>query len=321
MRIALISLCFLALLGADRASAETIYVSNELDDTVAVVDAGKLEVVASIPVGRRPRGMGLAKDGQHLFVAVGDDNRIDVIDLKSRKVSGHLPSGDDPELFAVHPDGRRLYVANENDNYVSVVDLLDERITAEIAVGIEPEGVAVSPDGATVVNTSETTSMAHFIDVDSGKLADSILVDTRPRFAQFTPDGKQVWVSSELGGTVNIIDSKTHEILDIVRFDVPGLSPDLVQPVGIKLSSDGKRAFVALGPANRVAELDQRNRDFVRYYLVGQRVWHMAFSTDQTRLYTANGNSGDISVIDLGRNRVIKSVPVGRAPWDVVVAQ
>jgi YVTN family beta-propeller protein len=58
----------------------------------------------------------------------------------------------------------------------------------------------------------------------------------------------------------------------------------------------------------------------LRLYLVGQRVWHIALSPDERRLYSANGNSSDVSVIDLERGDVIKSIGVGRSPWGLVVA-
>jgi YVTN family beta-propeller protein len=34
---------------------------------------------------------------------------------------------------------------------------------------------------------------------------------------------------------------------------------------------------------------------------------------------TANGNSNDISIIDVDALKVIKSVPVGQLPWGVVI--
>jgi YVTN family beta-propeller protein len=91
-----------------------------------------------------------------------------------------------------------------------------------------------------------------------------------------------------------------------------------VQPVGINLSRDGKLGFVALGPANRVAVLDQKTGDLIKLLLVGQRGWHMDFSPDQMLLFTANGVSNDMSVIDLADLKVTKSVPVGHSPWAVL---
>jgi YVTN family beta-propeller protein len=103
-----------------------------------------------------------------------------------------------------------------------------------------------------------------------------------------------------------------------VTFSVPGVPRELVQAVGVALTPDGSRAYVALGPANRVAEVDLGTLAVTRIYLVGQRVWGLALSPDGRRLYAANGNSGDVSVIDLATRQVVASVPVGRAPWGLV---
>jgi YVTN family beta-propeller protein len=86
------------------------------------------------------------------------------------------------------------------------------------------------------------------------------------------------------------------------------------------LTKDGTLAFVDLGPANRVAVIDQKSFKVKTYLLVGQRVWHNAFSPDEKLLYTANGISNDMSVIDVAALEVTKSVPVGQSPWGVVVA-
>jgi PQQ-dependent catabolism-associated beta-propeller protein len=211
-------------------------------------------------------------------------------------------------------------VANESDNLISVLDLEAKKVTEEVAVGVEPEGVAVNPNGTLVAATSETTSMVHIVDASTLSLIDNILVDTRPRSIQFSPDSKRLWVSSELRGTVTVLETENWSETAKLRFNVPGVPRELVQAVGIALTRDGKRAYVALGPSNRVAEVDAETFSVLRYYLVGQRVWHIALSSDEKRLYTANGNSGDVTVIDLVGRQAIKSIPVGRGPWGVVVA-
>ena len=96
--------------------------------------------------------------------------------------------------------------------------------------------------------------------------------------------------------------------------------PTRIQAVGINLTSDGRYAFIDLGPANRVAVVDPQSFAVKKYLLVGQRVWHNAFSPDEKFLYTANGISNDMSVIDVDRLEVTQSVPVGQSPWGVVVA-
>src|SRR4029077_15077305 len=52
------------------AQAASAYVSNEDDGTVTVVAVERLEALASIEVGKRPRGMVLSRDGKLLYVAL-----------------------------------------------------------------------------------------------------------------------------------------------------------------------------------------------------------------------------------------------------------
>ncbi len=128
-----------------------------------------------------------------------------------------------------------------------------------------------------------------------------------------------LWASSEIGGTVAVVDTQSRKIVKKIGFKIPGISADKIQPVGIKLTSDGKTAFVSLGPANHVAVIDTRNLEIKKYLLVGRRVWHLELSEDDRFLYTSNGVSGDISVIDVDRLKVIKSIKVGRYPWGLAI--
>jgi PQQ-dependent catabolism-associated beta-propeller protein len=303
---------------AGGARAETVYVSNEKDNTISVIDSKTDAVTDTIPVGHRPRGIVLSRDNSKLFICASDDNEIEVLDLATKKVLYSFPTPD-PELLILAPDGHRLYVSNEDDNMVTVFDVEAKQLVQQIPVGVEPEGMGMSPDGSVLVNTSETTNMAHFIDTKSLDVTDNVLVDARPRVAMFTADGKQVWVSAEVGGTVRVLDAATHKLIKRIEFKIAGVNQDLIQAVGVRLTKDGKYGFVALGPSNHVAVVDAQKLEVIKYLLVGQRVWQLAFTPDQKKLYTTNGVSNDVSVIDVDALKVTKSIPVGRYPWGVVV--
>jgi len=134
----------LSLVLIDAIQAETVFVSLEKDNSLALVDpvAGKLVSVA--PVGRRPRGIAVSPDNKRIFVATSDDNTIKIIDSETLKTTGTLPSGKDPETFAVSPDGSKLYVSNEDDSMVTVIDVAKKKAIKQIKVGVEPEGIAIS---------------------------------------------------------------------------------------------------------------------------------------------------------------------------------
>jgi YVTN family beta-propeller protein len=57
-------------------------------------------------------------------------------------------------------------------------------------------------------------------------------------------------------------------------------------------------------------------KDFI---LIGQRPWHMALSPDGKKLYTANGLTNDMTVVDVQSLKAERSVPVGRLPWGVAI--
>jgi YVTN family beta-propeller protein len=52
---------------------------------------------------------------------------------------------------------------------------------------------------------------------------------------------------------------------------------------------------------------------------VGTRPWGIALSHDGKRLYTANGSSNDVTVVDTTTLQVLKKIAVGKSPWGVVL--
>jgi YVTN family beta-propeller protein len=116
-----------------------------------------------------------------------------------------------------------------------------------------------------------------------------------------------------------VIDNATRTIAHQITFAIPGVPDEAIQPVGIQITKDRAKAYVALGPANRVAVIDAQTYEVLDYLLVGQRVWQLGFSPDEKFLYSTNGVSNDISVIDVDDDEVIKSVAVGSFPWGVAV--
>jgi YVTN family beta-propeller protein len=99
-----------------------LFVSNESSRDVTVVRLSDLAVIATIPMGERPRGIQSSPDRRRVYVALSDSipsvrspgDAIGVIDVASRKLATRYAGGTDPEQFAVTPDGTRLYAANED---------------------------------------------------------------------------------------------------------------------------------------------------------------------------------------------------------------
>lgn len=290
-----------------------IFVSNEKDNNVAVIDVNSLKVINTISIGERPRGIGVSPDGNELYVAVSEENKIKVVDTNSLQILREFDAGPGPEAFAVHPGGN-IYLSNEDNATASVINPKTGKLIAQIRVGLEPEGVAVSEDGKRVIVTSESTSMLHVIRVPEHTIEYNILVGARPRSATFTRDGNLAYATAEVSGEVVKVDMNTGEVLKTST-----LNDENAKPKDVLLSHDEKTLYVAGGRSNAVKVMNADTLELIRKIAVGKRVWGLAMSKDKKRLYTTDGISGTVSVIDTDKNEKIKVIQVGSYPWGIVV--
>ena len=76
----------LAFAVAGHAAGFKVYVSNEKDNTISVIDGESFTVVDNFKVGQRPRGITLTKDGRYLLVCASDDDTVQVVDRQSKRV-------------------------------------------------------------------------------------------------------------------------------------------------------------------------------------------------------------------------------------------
>ena len=233
-----------------------IFVSNEKTNNIIVIDPKTNKVVKDLKTSRRPRDMHFSADHTKLYVACGDDDVIDIIDVAKLEVIGKLSTGSSPETFGIDEKRRRIYVSNEEGSSLSVIDMDQNIIIQEIPTGAEPEGVFISEDGHYVYVTSEVGDLIHLIDADSGNVVQDVVVGTRPRRFAATPDGKELWVSTELSGEVYIIDREKFAVEGKIEFLPPGMRKTDVTPVDLRITKDGKTAYVTLGHAAHVAVVD-----------------------------------------------------------------
>src|SRR2546423_9983943 len=101
-------LLLLSVFGAGSREPQ-LYVSNEIPNTIAVVSPRTNAVVATIPVGQRPRGMALSPDRRTVYVALGQDDALGVVDVASGRVTRTVPADRDPRLVGLSPDGKVAY--------------------------------------------------------------------------------------------------------------------------------------------------------------------------------------------------------------------
>ena len=303
-----------------------------------MIDTRLEQVVATIDVGKRPRGMKVDRAGKRLFVAVSglpkcppsvpdeecaknkrdlSADGIAIIDTASLKVVRVLAAGSDPEQFDLSADQTQLFVANEDIGRTSVVDIASGKVIASIPVGLEPEGVAVAPNGRRVFVTNESDNAVSMIDTHTLKVVKTVAVGKRPRDIAFAPDSSFAFVTGELDASLYRIglqgDEPARRVLQLRKEALP---------MALVLDAPRKRLYMSTGRGGTIAVIDVTDSTAVKLVAelpVGTRPWGIALSADGARLYTANGPSNDVSIVDTGALRTIRKIPVGRSPWGVVL--
>lgn len=305
-----------------------IYVACGDGDAIDVIDVASLELVDRIgPIGD-PEAFEFSPDGETLYISLEDDAQLGILNLRAYfegreekpelTVAEVTEGGDDDDDDGDEEDEEggeedEDEEGEDDDNGAEIEGM------STVEVGEEPEGILVSPDGKTVFVTSEVANIVHVVDTASASIRANIVAGNRPRRFALIPGGDSLWVTNELSGSVSVVDLGDMQVADTIEFKPKGFRPEDVTPVGITMTRDGKTAFVALGRANHVAVVDVASRAVEDYILVGSRAWNTTLTRDESRLIVANGLSDDISVIDTATRRVVKSVPVGRVPYAVLI--
>jgi YVTN family beta-propeller protein len=330
-------LCFgLPVYAVAAGGDERLYVSDESGGNVVAVDPAAGKIIATIAVGRRPRGVAVSADGSRLYVALSGspnggpnvdesklpppDRRFDgigVVDLQSHKLINTYPSNADPETFAISHDGKTLYASNEDTGMLSAIDLVKGTIRAAATVGSEPEGVAVSQDDRIAYTACETSNRVDAVDTRSMKVLASISTLPRPRAVLLSTRSHAGYVTDEFGASITVFNTEDYKVIKTITLG----DPKLVRPMGLVASADGRLLYVTTGRAGTLLEVDPDSGRILRTMTdIGKRPWGVALSRDGRKAYTANGPGGDISVVDLASGRVENRITVGGSPWGIVSA-
>jgi len=339
---ALTALMAMPVLGANYE----VYVTNERSGDVTVINGGDFSVAATIPVGKRPRGIHVSPDGKTVYVALsgtpieappqidahgnpiferkkGDDDDdanadkaadgIGVLDVATNKLAGKLKAGSDPEEFALSKDGRHIYISNEDTKTASVVGIAAAKLEHIIPVGQEPEGVTTTPDGKRFYVTCEAGGDIYVVDTASYSAVAHFKVNGRPRSVAFLSSGGIGFIPSESAGELNVIDSVNSKVLKTIAL------PTGSRPMSAKLSPDEKRLYVSNGRAGTISVFDTHSYELLETIKVGTRPWGIGVSPDGKFLFAANGPSNDVSIVDLKTNKEVTRIKAGSSPWGIAI--
>jgi YVTN family beta-propeller protein len=214
----------------------TLYVTNDLTNTVSVIDTASNTLATSIRVGSFPGSLAITPDGTELYVAC--QNHVSIINTSTNTVSGKidLSSGG----LAVSPNGKSLYVPDAAG--VQIVEVVTKKVMKTISYPYPEEAFQVlfEPNGDFAWVISET------IETRNGDKGGILRINTKTfatdkcvwgdlinvGSAAITPDGSKIYVGE--ADKIAIFNTATRKIggsIPITSYEYgvtgsPAVTPD-----------------------------------------------------------------------------------------------
>ena len=194
--------------------------------------------------------------------------------------------------------GTYAYITNEFGSSVSIIDTDTNTVTATVPAGNHPAGVAVNPEGTRVY-------VANFY-LDNYENTLSTLINPKLMLVKGTDEHVETGE-----GTVSVIDAATNTLIATV--------PVESSPVGVAITPDGTKAYVANRGSDIVSVIDTATNTVTAMVNVGSGPTGVVVTPDGKKAYVTNLYGSDVSIIDTATNTVTATVPVGDYPFGVAI--
>ena len=238
----------LPVTAAVRGDESLVYVTNQNDGSVSVINPATNTVVATIAGFSAPRGVAVSPDGTRAYVTNLTTNNVSVINTATNTVVATIGVGTSPEAVAVTPDGTRAYVPNSNSSNVSVINTATNTVVGAIPVGGSPVAVAFSPDGTRTYVADTASGRVSVINTATNTVVTTVNVGANPQGVAVSPDGTRAYVANLISNNVSVINTATNTVVATIT----GLN----NPAGVVFSPDGTRAYVTNNGGGNVSVID-----------------------------------------------------------------
>lgn len=276
-----------------------------------------------------PMRVGPQKDNSHV-VATGQ---------LLRPAGDSLQFGGRPLDMALSPDGRTLYV--KDNRGIVVVDVETWKVRQELPVargGSSMQGIAVSPDGKRVYLSNAASQLLEAVLQADDRLQWDRRIDMPPPSVggesypcgiALSAGGDTAYVALSRNNSLAVVDLREGKVVTEI--------PVGVAPFAVKLSADGRRAYVSnwggrhpkegektaktsgtpalvdsrgVAASGTVSVVDLQTKAVVGEIEVGLQPGGLALDEGHKRLYVANANSDTVSVVDISSLQVVETISV-----------
>jgi YVTN family beta-propeller protein len=231
-------LCISPDMAASSPGGGKVYVTNEMDNTVTVLDTAT-NTASSIAVGTGPVAVVSKPDGSRVYVLNGSGvTSVSVIDTATATVVATVPLGvGQARGMTISPDGAHVYVSTYGSSSVKVIDTATNTVTTTIPIaGVVPlpVGMDATPDGAFVYTANLNGSSVSKISTATNAVVATVAVPANPTSVRIDPSGTRAWV----------VNATSITVVDVATNAVAATIPISGGARTLEFMPDGSKAFV-----------------------------------------------------------------------------
>ncbi len=136
----------------------TLYVVNNLDDSVSKLDTVTRKIVSTTPVGHNPYGAVLSQDGSKLYVSNWGESSVTIVNTGTFQTRRTVPVGLHPNAMTVNPSSGDVFVSNSDSDDISIISSVNDGVTGTVSLapyqqaptGSQPDALVFTHDGGTL---------------------------------------------------------------------------------------------------------------------------------------------------------------------------
>ena len=190
-----------------------LYVTTEIDNSVAVVDPRTLKILGSIPTDQPESHMlAITRDGQRGYTANVGPGTISVLDLKARKTIAVIPVAPKIQRISLSLDDKLIFTADQTKPQLAVIDTATNKIKVWIPLPAPGYGTASTRDGRWLIVAVPAANKVAVVDLEDMKVAHVIDVPSAPQFVLVRPDNQLAYVSCDASHQIAVVNISTWKV-------------------------------------------------------------------------------------------------------------
>jgi len=312
----------LALLAALLSPGPRLYVVNQGDKTVSVVDPAtnrQIQIIDEHQTTMHAHEAAVSGDGKTLYlpiygnVGVGspglDGSEILAVDTQTGQITNHLDFGHGvrPHCVVFEPKRKLLYVTTELDQAITVIDPKSFKIVGTVPTGAAQSHMfAITRDGKRGYTSNVNPGGVSILDLVNRKTLRVIPISRVSQRIALSRDDRWAFTADQTTSRMAVIDTRTNAIAKWI--DLPG------NGFGSAATPDGKWLLVPIPSKDEVAVIDLKSMSVARMIPVDASPQEMLVRPDGKFAYVAGAGARRVSVIDLAQWKKTASIQVGNYP-------